>query len=435
MSLSLQAADLITQTKLRLRALRDTARRLRPGSRHSISARFLLNLCGTALSGLFQRLNTRPDDDLADVERNVKAVKQCADFIHLLLGFATEPSVGRVPQAMAAPLQRLAAGLAERNRVLIYYDWRPSNYSFRREFPERLQNVLLQALVEDVDAPECEWPEAVKAVPPVFAVLSLPAAEQDHVLLHSALGHEVGHALAERLTPDPPGLAPYELNRIAWNWQQELLADAWGVFLLGPAPLLSLIDLASQHAASETHPCSYLRFTVMADCLRKSGFLDISHPPEDLQWLALHIDRALEKAKLSQPRNGDDPHFAEAHCYLSAQRTVIVDFVFSHPGAYQRSTWDDEVALGSGRHPLVSRILHCAPPDRIDPPGQEPRLGSILNAGWAVRKDPQTWQAFSFQFDLHDSEREYRSLKRLNQLLLKAIEITSIERAWREAAL
>ena len=237
MAFPAHVADLFTQTRLRLRALRDTARRLGPGSRHSASARFLLNLCNEALSGLSQRLQTEPGDDPEDVQRKVKGVKQCADLIHLLLAFATEPAAGRVPQAMAAPLEdlvnRLASPLVQRTRVLIYYDWRPSNYSFRRDFPKRLREVLLQALCEDVRIPPAKWPDAVQAVPDVFAVLSLPAAEERHALLHSALGHEVGHALAERQSLEPPALEPYELQRIAGNWQQELLADAWGVFLLG----------------------------------------------------------------------------------------------------------------------------------------------------------------------------------------------------------
>jgi len=56
----------------------------------------------------------------------------------------------------------------------------------------------------------------------------------------------------------------------------------------------------------------------------------------------------------------------------------------------------------------------------------------ILNAGWAVRKDVSHWGRFTSGLSLQGSEAEYRALQRLNRLLLKAIEITSIRRAWEE---
>ena len=147
----------VAHARLRLRAVRDTARRLGPASRHSVSARFLLNLCSTALAGLSGRLDSlQPDDEPQDVGRVVENVLGCAAFIHLLLPFASEPSLGRVPQALAGPLGQVARTVVERSRMLIYYDWRPGNYSFRREFPQLLRRVLLEALTEGVHLPECQ---------------------------------------------------------------------------------------------------------------------------------------------------------------------------------------------------------------------------------------------------------------------------------------
>ncbi len=439
MPLPAEVAELQTQTGLRLRALRDTARTLAPASRQSVPARFLLNLCKAAIVGLGTQLDSvDPADDPGDVQLMLQGVLRCAALIHLLLAFVSEPTLGRVSQAMGPPLERLARSVVKRSRMLIYYDWRPSNYSFRREFPVRLRRVLLQALTEDVEVPEEQWPPAAKVVPPVFAVLSLPASERENTLLHSTLAHEVGHALAEQRDFDAPPLPTHlegdEAKRIVWNWQEELLADAWGIFLLGPAPLLSLMELSRHDAASDTHPCNHLRFTLMADCLRKNGFLDAAKPPVDLEWLSQHVDKALGRAACSQPSEEENSHFAQAHSHLHAQRGAMVDFVFGHPGAYRRATWDSEVSAEDGRHVLVSRILHCAPPDCVEPDMSQPHLGSILNAGWAVRRHPRTWKSFSSQFPADERHPEYGPLKRLNQLLLKAIEITSMRQAWREVS-
>ena len=252
------------------------------------------------------------------------------------------------------------------------------------------------------------------------------------------MGHEVGHALAEQVPFPAPALPAhleaYPARGITAKWQQELLSDAWAVFLLGPAPLLSLIEIsAHQHLASETHPCNHLRFALMANCLRNSGFLAAEDAQVCLGWLQEHVDNAIGEAEEFQPTIVPDaafPAFASVHEYLSAKLAAIGDFVLNRPGKYDRTVWASGMPQGDDRHSLVTRILHCTPPDSVQGSAELPHLGSILNAGWAVHRDPDTWQEFSSQFDCTEADREYEALKRLNQLLLKAIESTSLKREW-----
>lgn len=431
-------AELLAQSHLRLRALDDTVARLRPASRNSISARFLLNLCREALGGLRQQLAGLPQEGGPSAEV-VEGVMLCANLIHVLLAFVDAAAGERVPQALAAPLQHLLGPLVGPSRMLVYYDWRPGNYSFRRKLPTQLRSLLSEALESPNAGPADQEHPAVQAVPPIFAVLTLPAAEQSNVLLHSLLAHEVGHALVEHSPVPLPDLPPNLQNPLARlllsRWQSELLADAWSVFLLGPAPLLSLIELSTHHRASEDHPCNFIRFQLMQGCLASADFVNPGQQsPADLGWLSDTIANALAASEPFQP-DVEEPNspFAPAHTFLLAHLPAIADPVYANDGAYTRAMWDSECyAVGEEtiHNALVWRILHCAPPDWVDPTAQQPHLGSVLTAGWAVRMDPANWSGFRSCFSLPESQSEYRSLQRLNQLLLKAIEVTAIRRQW-----
>lgn len=424
-------SELVQRARFRLAALRDTLAAVKPATRHGLSARFLFNLSQEALRGYLAQIAQDPGDaDDGAVQDAVRGVIAGAEFLHFLMSFVTGAVHERVPEAMASPLQQLAHPHVQRSRILVYYDWTPSNYSFSPGFPEQLRNHMTEAL-------EDETHPAVEAVPDLFAVLSIPAAEQRNVLLHSALGHEVGHALVEQF-PFPPAPLPEQLEQIGAiiilpRWQHELLADAWGCFLLGPASFLSLLDLSTQDEASDDHPCNYLRFSLMQRCLEKASFICPEDPPVDLTWLQGEVSAAVERSAPSQPDSENPVHFW-AHQQLLQQLDEMISLVYANEGGYDRAAWDRECLPTGDEHSLVRRIRHCVPPDMVDHTKQEPSLASILTAGWVTRKHPQRWAEFRAQFPVDEEDAEYKALVRLNQLLLKAVEITSIRREWRATA-
>ncbi len=420
-------AELIQRARFRLAALQDTLAGLKPETRHGLSARFLFNLCQEAIRAYVAQVRQdHGDADDGAIQDEVKGLIAGAEFVHFLMSFVTAAVQERVPEAMAAPLQQLALPFVQRSRILVYYDWTPSNYSFSPGFPEQLRNHMAEALDDETHP-------AVQAVPQLFAVLSIPVAEQRNVLLHSAFGHEIGHALVEQF-PLPAAPLPAELEAIGAitllpRWQHELLADAWGSFLLGPASFLSLVDLSTQDGASDDHPCNYLRFSLMQRSLEKARFICPTNPPVDLGWLQEEVQRAVERSAPAQPDSRTPVRFW-AHQHLLARLDEMIDLVYANRGGYGRAMWDSECLPGGDEHSLVWRIRHCAPPDWVDHKREQPSLPSILNAGWVTRKNPTRWNEFRDQFSENAEDPEYKALLRLNQLLLKAIEITSIRREW-----
>jgi len=435
-------ADSMQRARFRLTALGEAIDRLGPTSRHATSARFLWNLCKTAHEGLVAQLDTIAVG-LPKVDDVLNGLLAAAESLHIYLAFVETGAVERVPQAMIAPLEALVRPLVPEGsaclqpaRVLVYYDWVPSNYSFRQDFPTELRALLTEAL-DDADAP------AVEAVPQVFAALSFPVADQSNVLLHSLLGHEMGHALVELLKGPPmtvglpQGFEPELLVQLLSLWKVELLADAWAVFLLGPAAMLSLIELAPADQASDDHPCSHLRFSLMDQCLRRGGFVGAQEAPLGLAWLPAAIGTALERSGNTRPVNGP---YAWAHNFFYRQLDTLVEFVFGSSGAYTRDNWvsDGEQSgrCAQGCHSLVWRILHYTPPDSVDTvdlAGRSPHLASVLNAGWTVWQHKGIWQRFCSRLELSPPAKEYEAFARLNKLLLKAMEIISIRAEWAEA--
>lgn len=191
----------------------------------------------------------------------------------------------RLPWHIIPAFEELVADLLPRVQVMVRPMWR-YNYA---TLVSNLRDIYLQQLqVYEFYLPSVDV-ESTVIVPLVsaFHIISFPALERDNILLHSLIGHEIGHLFAteliikyessflaevkaqiesvtdEELTKNKveeqvgPLLFPrYRAQRVADNsaicltyWSralEEICADIVGAILFGPAALFSTLDIAIQ---------------------------------------------------------------------------------------------------------------------------------------------------------------------------------------------
>ncbi len=441
------------QALFRLQTLQLAVREIGPQVRWARSARFLWNLIRASVDGLLAQVNSLAVQS-PEYQQTIEVVQNTGDFLHALLGYVAAGQAERVHQAIALGLEHLVEGVSPSFRVLVCYDWTPSNYGYLEEFREQLDANVRRSVAQDVVPSRTQ--KAAEKVPEVFAIVFLPAAERDSILLHSALAHEMGHGLSEvpATAVDPAICMPQKVKDAVsgleiwqqWEfrdrcqvWQRELIADAWAVCLLGPAPLMSLYHLAPKAGPSRTHPDSNLRFRLMAACLEKLGFSGENQDLAELQWLPETLHKAMIE---SQPIVDacQDPILRLSHDHLKHNVQNIIDSVlarsFERSLAFTRDAWEADYAQDPDRprHQLVRRILSAVPPDVVDRDGAEQvaSLPAIVNAGWTIYTDNSRWQEFGAIFwDENAQQRgEFESRRRLQNLLLKAIDTVNIRREW-----
>lgn len=181
-------------------------------------------------------------------------------------------SIGdRVPGTLSRALDILIAQLSLPFRVLLREKWAYNYAVDLREVVSQYRDSLSGAL------PHSKIDEIFRGVSKDFFILAFPALEKNSILLHAALGHEIGHILTEnwllshddqdanvdaRIIMKVSPLAERNKEREPLTWMtqvsgmvkqvrtarrrflQELGADYFGLRLFGPAALFAMSHIA-----------------------------------------------------------------------------------------------------------------------------------------------------------------------------------------------
>lgn len=462
-------------TFFKLRSLYDLVLGLHPHASHSASSLLLWDILKETIECLMARLEPLDSRNTTEVDL-IRRYGEIGDNLHSYLGFLEAGEANRIPSVIVSPLQDMMGSQAPDPQVVVWCSWLPSNYSV----PPTLGMHLKKTVSDVFDDPKHR---VVRQVPEVLAAVSFPAAERDNVLLHSALGHELGHVLvaykhdidkyqkkskvrleerylieASKMSDSTDDAAEsgsgslpltdqtkYELLsgvalRVTINWLNELLSDAYSVYFLGPAPVLSLHYLRGINGPSVTHPPGCLRFPLMLECLRRSGFREASDP--DLGWLAPRIAE-IESACPDDP-GYTDPVYRTVFSCLKSHQSSIAKYIMrlgrsrgagTRKKAYTYSDWcslySAQPTSSGTRNALVDRILNYVIPDTIESDGNGAELAnlpSILNSGWAVFYG--YWDQFCSGLEASDLTGQHMARQKLFNLLLKAIEAVDLKRRW-----
>ncbi|MGH9718316.1 MAG: hypothetical protein ACRD4R_16535 [Candidatus Acidiferrales bacterium] len=212
------------------------------------------------------------------------------------------------------------------------------------------------------------------------------------------------------------------------NWTQELCSDAFGIQLFGPAYYFSFIYFSLAFAlldeGSATHPPPRLRLKLMSQILGRlypdscfnhdvSAFLKYwEGQSKKLVSRRDEIVRiALEGIDCESVL--DAIHIETENCISSDER-------------YGPKKYTEDV------RELDPVLVHAIPPGERIVNGQfiPTNLSSILNSGWNVQLS--NLQGLASHLSSSEAASSYSLRQKLQELLIKALEISETRRAWEE---
>ncbi|HXT64139.1 MAG TPA: dCTP deaminase [Pyrinomonadaceae bacterium] len=191
----------------------------------------------------------------------------------------------RLPWQVIPSFEKLVRDIRPEAQVMLrpmwHYNYATIVSNLRELYRRRLQGFEFYLPNVDLDV-------VLKPLGSAFHIISFPAVERQNILLHSLIGHEIGHLIANALveadqqeflnkvrpeiestvdsdlakrgvTPDIIGPLVYPTFRAQWLAEQvdlclqywmraleEILSDLVGVVLFGPAALFSTLEFAIQ---------------------------------------------------------------------------------------------------------------------------------------------------------------------------------------------
>ena len=390
-----------------------------------------------------------------ELETSIQGKTSLLPILHMLLEMVDRSDVSSVrPELLASLRRRIRLHFPQAEVILVSKIH--LNYSIV-EIRAPLESMLKQyGILLPSDFPQ-----------PLF-LATIPAVEHDQALLHCILGHEIGHALYDstgiesRILPiqideqylkqlKTGAVKPDEgenadgsaqpldevssrsaltegVNTTVTNWIRELASDVFGLMTFGPAFLFAFLHFTAAHqrldSAGETHPPGRLRLRLQFRLLDKNYPLDGFSPPTSsflADW------RQIAQA-IPLPSSNPIEHLARTSItddvldrIVNAVETALPKGIAYRADRYRRSVTE-----------LVELINAHVPPSEVLRPGatsyEQTDLVDVLNAGWETLLGGFT----NFKTGLKTPNDVQVQIK-LNELLMKAIELHDAVLTWREA--
>lgn len=465
----MESIGLLTETKVkagaeRCDALLASIEKLQSKILPSPATKAVMCAISTGLFELKSRLARSKDinDDLrylsdTEVELKVHKDTQYLPFFYYLLGLVGPSDVSSIPPELAAPLRRQIKGLFGDAVETIITSSPNLNYTIREISADLRQ--LLQELGADLPV---DFPEKI-------FVISIPAVEYDHALLHCILAHEMGHPLfkttsilqaaLEKVTIDQSllqGLIKSKTGRMGKtnerqitleeillrtkivesvnetipSWVEEICADLFGLLLFGPAYLASFIYFSSSFllldGAAQSHPPSRLRllyvFTLFDRIYRAAAFSTKTKTFLD-GWRTIAnqeivLDEIVFRLALKSMKQ---PEFMD---FLIAQVCNSLPQI-QH---YTQDRYSDDI---TNLAPFANAVI---PP--IEWPAENggferAEAVAVLNVGWECFLEGL--EQFRKCLRLEDSS-DFQVSQRFNALLMKSLELIEIRKTWEQTS-
>ncbi|HWW61781.1 MAG TPA: dCTP deaminase [Thermoanaerobaculia bacterium] len=226
-----------------------------------------------------------PEELIKKARRNLRVLDWQVKEFGAHIRYVESARTDRLPWQVIPSFEKLVGVLRPGAKVMLRPMWQ-YNYA---TIVSDLREVYLNELVEyEYYIPDTDVESHIVApLGTAFHIISFPALERDNILLHSVIGHELGHLIAsdlveraksaflqhvqgeieaatdaqlsaERLTEQdaPLWYQQYRTARLTNNsticlkfWEramEEVLADVVGAVLFGPAALFSTFEVAVQ---------------------------------------------------------------------------------------------------------------------------------------------------------------------------------------------
>jgi len=393
------------------------------------------------------------------IRDSVKLGTEAYDCLAFIRGASTD----EIPYPIAPPLKRWFDNLQL-----------PNSTFFRAEL---VANYELRPIPEQyflgIRNPSASLTAAIKQVTWPFLRVTVPSGAFAIIPHLAIVAHEIGHALYTKISWDLTafsaegdavkrrimarlGVTSLDLStqkfmsNLFSRWFQEFSADAFALYLTGPAIFFSLSELmqfrGGSYTLSDTHPASDLRLSALYERLNDGGEQSFSklfkkHTAQELTQdfnshllqLTPNADKIFADAVAKKITNEHAAVLAEVHTSMPKAVQLVYDHVYAYLQAnaadaiYTPDQYDKD--LTDHLEPMLAAV----PPIES---GSDLRrktsteFATILNVGWAVllTKLPDLRVKTSGADQFH-CER----LERLHGLLLKAVELSEAKRTWQSA--
>lgn len=417
-----------------------------------------------------------------ELEQRVKRYCKFLPYLCNLLEYVEGSEIQNTPAPFISPLRRLVRSYLP-NSDIIFRSYSQLNYSYA-PLTKRLREVF----------GDDTFKQLVHSLPDFFAVISFPKVEVNYVLLHCMVAHEIGHGLyqeknleddlitrvqikdttldrlareiveSEFKKQDVSAKVPLKeaqvteslrikgaltqaINEIIRNWVEELTADGFGVCIFGPGYFFAFINFVSAirllQSASPTHPSPRIRMELMCH------LLNLKKSEEEDERVKREEKDERETLGFENLFEGPTKDFVQKWVKVSSMQgqaaypisdiaeesiTPIIPAICSKVmetmsgSEYTAQKYAEKVPT------LCDLIVNVIPPnEEVDFEKRETTntdLVSILNAGWEVYLSHM--ENFANNLELTYLDEKLKCDKKLNELLLKAIELNEIKTRWDE---
>src|SRR5436305_7492651 len=424
-------------------------------------------------------------DDGDQLEQDIWLLRNTDNLIQQLaahLRYVQAARSDRLPWGIIPYFERLVHQLVPGKQVMLRPKW---NYNYSVTLAD-FRSAYLTALEEFADyVPDVDiQKDVLGSLRQPFHIVSFPALERENILLHTLLGHELGHLFAQRFLseerktqfkesvmaqvevitghemrregfsePKTGFLFPeVKRKRIARNaslaleyWVralEELLSDVVGAILFGPAALFSTLEMAMQQGY-DIPPSPETRFYPpwrmrLREVLRVVGAEECQFFPVSSS-LFKSKDAAERGARVNERYSYIREVCGEKHdsnaisafpiarlAYDKVDKGIQEGIIF----LLEECKLAKRRSMGSSLYRpmpiLINRLDHDIPPNALDRNVNDRKQVTwveIINAAWLHRASLASAvldSAGNLNYDLTNQRR------RANRLTLKAIELAGL---------
>lgn len=409
--------------------------------------------------------------DKGEAEKSLRDALDLALEASREIDFFTRTDIGELPYPVVAPMQRwfkeLAPGMitvfACRDGVdyeLKAFDLKP--YAGIRQRPTSLAKAYRELTGKDVE----ETPE------PLVKRVSVPGQPLRLIPHLAIVAHEAGHALATQALVDTVRKAirldfqalknsvaaqyhaqdaatlarlQKEAELCGEKWLNEFIADAAAFCIAGPAFFFAFSEYTQFTGAPDTkkHPVLSLRRTMLFSRMEKPytkgkmSFLDVLDKQCQERFMVdANSPLLVRNDDILKRLRADDRVLCQ--CLIAFFEPLlehIAGAVYNNILKNHRALLylPEDLQRDLGNH--YANLLNGIPPiEQAAKEGDRPEpvsFVSILNVGWAVLLGDL--DHFNVSVEAEDDMRLGAKSEALQELLLKAVELSEIRRQWHEA--
>ncbi|CUV65339.1 hypothetical protein BN3087_280010 [Sulfurovum sp. enrichment culture clone C5] len=417
-------------------------------------------VCEESAKYLYKDINWSTDKIVAN---NFKILRQIKGFVEQLafyLDYLEHSRVDNVPNGLATPFARIAKHIILDVEIILYQQW-DYNYSIRiTDIQHGLAKVIVEPFKTYVQ--ESLYEKAIKNMSQPIYPVAFPYLEKNNIFQYSLLGHEIGHLYADRLLKDVDihtslnlllkkhlndekikDNIPEFIDYCAYIWKrlfEELMSDAVGTVLFGPAMVFSISEFALHYdldllpsRENNFYPPWRSRLRLSIEVLKRNiSDLESMSNGSSLFGNAQIQDRIESIIDIIKKQS--DLKAMKSDEILSALFKNVYDHVVSKQeeiykhfskNNFNKDDFFKKIEL------LSDRLTRGIPPNTTNDldSTKNATLCEILNAAW---KERISWESGIFDGDGSFKNESLKKRTKLNDLTNKAIEFSELQASYLE---